>query len=103
MKRHNFVLRTIKNGRVKIDGEYFYPEKRWKEYDGRLDGMRYAFGLYWTGYQRQDYVTLWGSEKVFNSPDGGASLPDDMYCGPEVMEDGTIPWGFWYIDPDNPA
>ena len=46
MRKRNFVIRTIRNGQVKINGQIFRPEEMWMPYDGRLDGMRYVFGLY---------------------------------------------------------
>ena len=65
MRKRNFVLRTIRNGQVKINGLIFRPDKRWLEYDGRLDGMRYAFGLYWRGDEMEPFAELWGTEETY--------------------------------------
>ena len=45
MEVTNFVTRTIKNGRVKINGNTYKPDEK-SVYDGRLDGTRYVFGVY---------------------------------------------------------
>ena len=52
------MIRTIRNGQVKINGRIFKPDRRWMEYDGRLDGMRYTFGLYWSGQRMLPFVQL---------------------------------------------
>jgi hypothetical protein len=67
MQKRNFVLRTIRNGQVKINGRIFRPDNLWMEYDGCLDGMRYAFGLYWEGDTMLEFVGLWGSEETYKA------------------------------------
>jgi hypothetical protein len=85
MKR--LVIRTIRNGRVKINGRVFVPDQRYMAYDGRLDGMRYAFGLYATSEILKPFVSLWGSEKEFRG--------DKNTERPEIV-DGALPWVFWF-------
>ena len=89
MMRHNtrMVLRTIRRGRVKINHKWFYVGEKWMKYDGRLDGLRYAFGLYWTGEELQSYISLWGTEEMYHDIDAG--------YGPELI-DGGFPWSWWY-------
>lgn len=86
-----FAIRTIKNGRVKINGTWFYPDTRYLQYDGRLDGKRYAFGLYWLNSKTimADYVNLWGTEEAYKNI--------DSWPGPECV-DGYFNWQFWYSD-----
>jgi hypothetical protein len=57
----------IRDGTVRINDLTFRPTNRWLEYDGRLDGMRYTFGLYWTGDEMEPFVYLWGTEEDFGS------------------------------------
>lgn len=75
-RKRNFVIRTIKDGQVKIYGKMFKPTDKWLEYDGRLDGQRWAFGLYWTreyldvpgvpaNWTQLPFVELWGTEKAY--------------------------------------
>ncbi len=81
------VIRTISYGRVKIKHKWFYPSNDHKEYDGRLDGRRYAFGLYYTGDKIDNHISLWGSEEMYNDIKAG--------YGPELV-DGAFPWMWWY-------
>ena len=87
-----WVVRTIKDGRVRIDGKIYAPSERHKKYDGRLDGMRYVFARYMTNYgegpEYEPFVYMWGTEESYRDP----SCPR----GPEVMEDGSMPWAWWY-------
>jgi hypothetical protein len=85
-----FVIRTIKNGRVRINGRYFVPDKRYLEYDGRLDGMRYAFGLYWSNGEMESLVECWGTEVNYHNHDTESWEPD-----PQLV-DGYYPWAIWH-------
>lgn len=90
MKR--FHIRTIKNGQVKILGHYYHPDNTHMQYDGRLDGMRYAFGLYRIGDEDdklEPFVCLWGTEKAYRS-----ECHTDWY-GPECI-DGHFYWYWWH-------
>ena len=87
------VLRKIRKGRVKVCGRWFKPSEQHKAYDGRLDGVRMAFGTYYTGKEFQPYLSLWGSEAMFN-----AKTVEEIEAtsrGPDCMEDGTLPWIWW--------
>lgn len=80
----NFVTRTIKNGRVKINGNIYKPDEKFAKYDGWLDGMRYIFGLY---EGEEDFVSMWGKEEV---PNNLAIIEE-----PEIIN-GTLPWYWWH-------
>ncbi len=93
-----FVIRKIKDGRVKIFGKYFYPDDRFMKYDGRLDGMRYAFGLYWTRTKSGwiiDGINLWGTEEVYKAAPYKQNYEElTAIPGPECV-DGKYNWAFW--------
>ena len=97
MSKPRFAIRTIRNGRVKIFHRWFEPQEKWEEYDGRLEGLRYAFGLYYNPHypyvnpteSMEPYVYLWGSEEQYHDPE----LLD--FRGPEITKDGGLPWIFW--------
>lgn len=65
------VLRTVRNGRVKIGGVWFKcPEP----HNGKFDGMVLAFGRY-EGYGEKDdingyrpFVSLWGTKRFYDAP-----------------------------------
>ncbi|MEW6016456.1 MAG: hypothetical protein AB1760_00115 [Pseudomonadota bacterium] len=84
--RPRFVIRTIRNGTVTIFGQQFQPDDGLLKYDGRLDGLRYAFGLYWRGDFQLPLLNMWGTEDEYR--DGRT------FDGPDVV-DGTLPWAFW--------
>ena len=105
MSKRRFVIRTIKNGQVKIYGRVFKPSEQWLEYDGRLDGQRWAFGLYWNGDKMLDFVELWGTEEAYI-----AAYKDETweaYCKawpimPGCIQDEngvwTYPWATWVTE-----
>ena len=82
-----FVIRTIKNGKVKINGKIYIPDTRYVQYDGRLDGLKYAFAT----YKNEDkFVNCWGTLETYKNQ-------DDSF-GKERMGNGTLPWMFWNIE-----
>lgn len=92
MKRYpRFVIRKIRNGRVKIFGRWYYASDQYEKYDGRLDGLRYAFGLYERDGVLQDFVYLWGGERQFHT------IEDLKEPVPEMLEDGGLPWCWWNV------
>ena len=103
-ERPRFALRTIHKGAMRIRGLVFVPYQGHRPYDGRLDGLRMAFGLYYgpKGYDtyrasdgwQTKYVALWGTERAYR---GG---PDD-WPGPECV-DGCFPWEWWNAREDVP-
>jgi hypothetical protein len=82
-----FAVRTIRDGSVWVYGREFVASDRWLPYDGRLDGMRYAFGLYYTAGERLPFVSLWGADGAYG--DENADWP-----GPECVDD-RFPWEWW--------
>ena len=92
----NWATRTIRDGKVRIEGRSYAPDGRYKEYDGRLDGLRYLFGIYRndTRGAALDFVHLWGpAEYAKLDPD---SLEAEEYPRPEIV-DGHFPWDFWHV------
>lgn len=84
--KSNFVTRTIKDGRVKIYGRIYRPDNCYMTYDGRLDGMRYMFGLYYrSDGELEDFVYL-------------GCMEGSRTFGPECVE-GHFPWMWWRIKP----
>jgi hypothetical protein len=72
MPRKNFAIRTVKNGRVKIDGVEYRPN--YARYNDELEGMRLAFGRYWSG--KEEYIAfstgrrmlaVWGTERYYRA------------------------------------
>jgi len=102
-KPKRFVIRTIRNGKVKIFNNYYYPINLYKKYDGRLNEMRYAFGLYWKPredgkWQLEDYVQLWGTEEMYNCADGSnKELFSKLYREDPQKVDGNLPWLTWRV------
>lgn len=92
------MIRTVRDGRVSIKGLWFRPDEHHTAYDGRLDGLRCAFGLYWgppgyQGYRSSDgwqtqFVSLWGTEQAYRSI-------GECVMGPECV-DGWFPWEWWH-------
>jgi len=80
----NFVTRTIKNGKVRINGNTYKPDKNFMKYDGRLDGMRYIFGIY---EGKEDVVSMWGKEEILKN----LAIIEES----EIIN-GTLPWYWWY-------
>ncbi len=88
MKPKRWHTRTIHSGQVKILGRTYEPSQAWLTYDGRLDGMRYVFALYFTGDMVLPYVCCWGSEEQYRSAENLAS--------DKMLVDGYYPWAVWY-------
>ena len=89
MTKTHFVVRTIRDGSVVIDRMVFRPSETHKTYDGRLDGLRYAFGRY-RDYEHGGWkplAYLWGTEAQFKSTDPPVE-------GPHIV-DGYLVWEFW--------
>lgn len=80
------VDRTIRNGSVKIGGRTYRPRNNYMSYDGRLDGMRYSFGVY---PQTFHVVSLHSVAGSMRSEDDNAVM-DGPHC-----VDGSYPWMWW--------
>lgn len=81
----DFAVRTVKNGAVKINHRVYEVSEQHMKYDGRLDGLRFAFGLYKNDTR---FVLLWGTEQEFLSDD----VPEPR--GPHIVN-GALPWTWW--------
>ena len=100
---NGIVLRTIRNGRVKINGYWFEPDK--KPMCPELEGTRSAFGVYWTGdykmnhFQMEDFVCLWGGEEMFNAinDEDFVQACDEWHKG-VTDDDGYLRWAWWRSD-----
>lgn len=85
----SFVIRTVRKGSVRIYGKDFCPDDSTFPYDGRLDGMRMAFGLYYVGSEMESFVSLWGTAEQYQSHD-----PEWEGDEPHLI-DGTLHWMSW--------
>ncbi len=88
----NFVIRTVKNGRVKINSRFFRPRETYRPYNGELEGLRLAFGLYSDALPDKDskvFVSLWGTEEEYYNPDELEELSK-----PYII-DGYHVWMWW--------
>jgi hypothetical protein len=92
VKYYGLVKRKIRSGRVRINKKVFVPQQNYLEYDGRLDGMWYWFGVYPKhtplGVEMGDKVSLWGTDEMYHHQ-------TDTY-GPECV-DNTFPWQWWEV------
>lgn len=88
LPRRNFVCRKIRNGRVRIYGRWYYPSERFTKYDGRLDGSRWRFGLYWSEGQMMNICGL------------HSEVGDDSWPG-RACVDGKFPWYWWTAGDDD--
>lgn len=85
--KRRFVVRTIRNGQVRILGRDYRPD----EDASRFNGRRAAFGLYWRGELQEPFVSLWGTEAAYrNVEDEGIDWP-----GP-FCEKGVFKWVWWH-------
>lgn len=86
-----FAIRTVKNGAVRIGGKVFRVNEHHKKYDGRLDGLRFVFGIYQDYKDNEpfwcNFVSLWGTEQAYKSP-------EEYKPGPECIDD-SYPWEWW--------
>lgn len=80
------VYRTVRNGAVKIGGRTYRPVEHHMPYDGRLDGVRFAFGVY--PYMPRS-VSLHSVAGSIPSEDDNAVME-----GPHCI-DGAYPWMWW--------
>ncbi len=79
-----FAIRTVKNGSVTVNGVQFFVGKDTNlPYDGRWDGKRFAFALYYIGDRQQMVIALWGTEEYYKSYERTleTSLKNHEICG----------------------
>ena len=94
MSHPNWAMRTVRQGRVKVLHHWYRPSEHDRAYDGRFDGKRYLFGLYWTGDIQEPFLALWGSERYAKAKD-----PDGL-GGDDCVVDGYLPWYWWDLIPE---
>lgn len=93
------AYRVIRNGRVKIAGDWYEPDAHWTPYDGRLDGLCYHFARYPRGDSYEPFVALGSSRQearyIRRHYEQWEREDTHPYDRPEVVE-GTLPWSFWH-------
>lgn len=87
-RRPGGVERTIRDGAVRIYGRTFRPNEHHMAYDGRCDGLRYWFGLYFSPGSRWDIEPFVCLHSLAESTD--ESVMDGPHC-----VDGGYPWEWW--------
>ena len=92
--KKRFVIRTIRDGKVKVFGYWFKPRE---EYHGELDGQRWAFGVYYTGNLMLDTLALWGTEDLYYAINDDDEFSRLYNSQPNVSSDGTIHWSWWEV------
>lgn len=93
-RKRNFAVRTIRGGQVRINGVVFKPKAHNFAYDGRLDGKRYVFGLYWVGPEwHDDFISLWGSEELQRCQDEEESRR--LFHSDPMWVAGKAYWEWW--------
>jgi hypothetical protein len=96
--RRLFVVRTVRDGQVTIYGRQFAPDGNHMAYDGRLEGLRFAFGRY---PHDPHVVALWGSEDAYmairrTAPEADQERYERGECDQPEVVDGAMPWYFWH-------
>ncbi len=93
----HFVIRKVHNGYIKFDNQLWEP----REATDRLNGMRFAFGVYAEGVythpiRRLDLLCLWGSEESYKALDEKAyrEARDREY--PLLSPDGYLRQYWWH-------
>ncbi len=100
-----FVLRKIRNGRVKVAGKRFEPSPECGSLDGRvipytgqLNGQVWLFGRYEN--HQPPMLALWGSKEAYEaSKNYDPNDPDNAFYrasekAPNIIN-GVIQWYFW--------
>lgn len=105
MNESHWAVRKIrKGGRVKIGGRWWEPDNRFKQYDGRLDGMTYIFGRYRDYSTPNGYINLldmWGTLELWKAmKSNNEDLIDKLWNeAPDAVPDETgqryYNWAFW--------
>lgn len=98
MTMNPWRMRKVRNGRVKIDGQWWKPTDREREYNGEMDGGTYLFARYRVGEQWQPYICLWGSKETaeagrdaVTSEEMCAAMSQVDYTNKNII-DGKIYW-----------
>lgn len=86
-RKSMWAVRTVVDGAVKIEGAYYKTLASAPQ----LEGLRLAFQLYRTEGALLDYVTLWGTEKMFSENLTRQEFED---CKEEFKE-LALHWMYW--------
>lgn len=101
LKGRTWFFRTCQKGQVVIGGKVFAPDNQFMEYDGRLDGLRLCFAIYWEGDKLLGFIYLWGLEEAAKAISSAETeeethrLANAHWPGPAEV-DGYFPWSFWH-------
>jgi len=95
-----FIMRKVRDGRIKFDNQWWIPQ----ELTDRLNGMRFAFGVYVEGshthpVKRPDILCLWGSEEAYRTSrrgDDEAYLAECEKEKPLLAPDGYLRQHWWH-------
>lgn len=88
-----FFIRTVKKGKIKIQGKYYKVNDPRMPYNGELDNIRFAFYRYPNYPRLEDKVFLWGTEEYYKAE---TEKEIDELDGkqPNVIN-GYIHWDCW--------
>jgi len=87
------AIRTIRNGRIRLNGTVFAPDETHIAYDGRLDGLQMVF--YECDSEMQRLLGR-GRLAVLEGRVGDHfGWVHESEPGPQIV-DGCYPWYFWY-------
>ena len=86
------VLRTVKNGKIKIKHKYYAPIA---PYDGRFEGKRLGFGVYDNLPPGRDFVCLWGTKEMFEAKN--KEEYDKAWDNNYTCENGIFKWVWWDV------
>ena len=87
-----FYIRTIKNGKVKINNVIYKIDERHRKYDNRLENMKYVFG---TCPREQNFIYCWGTEEMYKEINNEEKLRELCEREPSRI-DNSLPWLWWY-------
>ena len=98
MTHRRFVLRTIRNGQIKVFGKTMHCDTRCPH----LEGMALWFGLYWAGASLLEHCHLWGTQEMYancSSADTDAERVAAFDEGKKVLAPrGTYLWDGWHTN-----
>lgn len=88
-----WYTRTVKNGKIKINGVLYHPSDTHRPYNNELEGRRCLFG----DYTNTNFVYFWGTQHMndYTRNARAIDIPYDMTNEPNVI-DGFIYWQWWF-------
>lgn len=92
---NKWVMRTVRNGKVKVGGKFYEPRDPHVPYNGELEGLRFMFGRYFVGNKVEPFISLWGTEAlaILDDPET-VEWDNEMAKQPNII-DGIIHWQWW--------